>query len=132
MKNLLDINEHYNYELWRRIKVFALTVESINLSRMFYGTGIEVDSNMKDKELETEIYLGDEISINKILSPFKPKKSKIRVRDFFNLLSPKSENNLYQLVIENLVIDLISIFEDYLQEILKHLLKSNPKLVLSK
>jgi len=133
MEELFKVNEQFNYELWRRIKVYALTIESINLTRMFYGTGIEVDRKMKDEELfMTEKYLGDEISIEQILSPFKPQNSNIKVRDFFNMLSPKSENNLYQLVTENLIIDIVSIFEDYLQEVLKFLLQSSPELVLSK
>lgn len=98
---------------------------------MFYGTGIEVDKRMREEEVNTEQYIGDEIDIKKLMTPFKPKGSTIKIKDFYLALDPKKENNLYSLISENLLVELISIFEDYIQNILKYLLHKNQELALS-
>lgn len=129
---LEEVNEKFNYDLWRYIKIYAFSVESINLARIYCGTGIEVDKSIAKEEVKTELYLKDEVLFQKIIRPFCPKGNQITIGEFFQTLSPQNPLNLYSLMSENLLIELISILEDYLQSLLKYLLSEKPELALSK
>ena len=131
-RTLEDINEQFNYELWRYIKIYAFSVESINLARMFWGTGIEVDKKITREEVKTELYFKDEVIFQKIIRPFCPTSHKITVGEFIQTLNPQNSSNLYSLMSENLLTELISIFENYLQSLLNYLLLEKPELALSK
>ncbi len=126
------INENFNYELWRYIKIYAFSVESVNIARMYCGTGIEVDKSIATEEVKTELYLKDEVLFQKIIRPFCPKDDPITIGEFYQTLSPQNPQNMYSLMSENFLIELISIFENYLQGLLKNLLVKRPELALSK
>lgn len=130
--DLDSVKEKFNYELWRKIKIYGFTIECCNLARMTYGTGMAGDNKMSEEEINTELFLGDEIDIQTILSPFQPKDNKTTIKEFFVALSPKNGTNIYSLVSESLLIELIAIFEDFIQNTLKHLLHKKPELALSK
>lgn len=129
---LEEINDKFNYDLWRYIKIYAFSVESFNLARIYCGTGIEVDKSIAKEEVKTELYLNDEVLFQKIIRPFCPKGVQITIGEFFQTLNLQNSLNLYSLISENLLIEIISIFEDYLQNLLKCLLSNKPELVLSK
>jgi|GEM_PF-5375488 len=133
--DFIKIKERFNYELWRKIKIYAFTIESCNLARMFYGTGFAANAESVFEHIDmgqSEMYLGDEINIQRILTPFQPTEYKPSVKEFFVSLSPKSKINIYSLVTENLLLELISIFEDFIQNVLRLLLNQRPELALSK
>jgi hypothetical protein len=126
------INENFNYELWRYVKIYAFSVESVNIARMYCGTGIEVDKSIAREEVKTELYLKDEVLFQKIIRPFCPKDDPITIGEFYQTLSPQNSQNMYSLMSENFLIELISIFEKYLQGLLGALLVRMPELALSK
>ena len=131
-QTLESINEKFNFELWRYIKIYAFSVESVNIARLFWGTGIEVDKKLAREEVKTTLHFNDEVIFQKIIRPFSPKNHKIGVGEFIETLNPQNTLNLYSLMSENLLIEVIAIFEDYLQLLVRNVLLQKPELALSK
>lgn len=65
VQELIHAKEKLNYELWRHLKVFAFTIESFNISRMFYETGIEVDAKSRFEGFSIEPYDNNSIDTKK-------------------------------------------------------------------
>jgi uncharacterized protein YecA (UPF0149 family) len=131
MKKITEINKQFNHELWKNLKYLALTMECLDITQLFFKSGIEVDRSMLKDEAFKEQKYSEGDNAEEFLKKIQPQYRYQTFGDMMVSLNPKIETSLYSIAVENTMVKIYDVFQKFLNDISIDLMQANPTLYYS-